>query len=235
MITRRMDQYKEKYRGPHHVLEVRPGKGPDRPSPVVRHRAAAVLAGPVRRRQEGERRMGVLQLVQHRDGDRRRRTRATRPLRPASRKNDMDYLHVVNWKKAEEVCQGRASTRSINGMNVIPLETAIAEGLLYFMPEPKSPHGVDVTPDGEYIIVGGKLDTARHRLLASRRSRTPSTNNEVDGQGCLRRPGPRLRRRHGGAGGARPGPAAHPVRRQGLRLHQRCSWIAPWPAGRWAA
>lgn len=27
------------------------------------------------------------------------------------------------------------------------------------IPEPKSPHGVDVSPDGRYIIVCGKLDT----------------------------------------------------------------------------
>jgi len=30
--------------------------------------------------------------------------------------------------------------------------------LLYFTPEPKSPHGADVTPGGEFIVVGGKLD-----------------------------------------------------------------------------
>jgi nitrous-oxide reductase len=36
---------------------------------------------------------------------------------------------------------------------------AIKEGLLFLIPEPKSPHGVDVTPDGKYIIVSGKLDT----------------------------------------------------------------------------
>ena len=27
------------------------------------------------------------------------------------------------------------------------------------IPEPKSPHGVDVSPDGRYIVIGGKLDT----------------------------------------------------------------------------
>ena len=25
---------------------------------------------------------------------------------------DFDYLHIINWKKAEEVVQGRASSRS---------------------------------------------------------------------------------------------------------------------------
>ena len=79
-------------------------------------------------------------------------------LESGASKNDMDYLHVINWRKAAEVAAaGKVDT--INGMKVIRLETAIAEGLLYFIPEPKSPHGVDVTPDGKDIVVGGKLDT----------------------------------------------------------------------------
>jgi nitrous-oxide reductase len=44
-------------------------------------------------------------------------------------------------------------------MRVIPLDVAAAEGVLFFAPEPKSPHGCDVTPDGKYVVVGGKLDT----------------------------------------------------------------------------
>jgi nitrous-oxide reductase len=35
----------------------------------------------------------------------------------------------------------------------------VKEGILFLVPEPKSPHGVDVTPDGKYIIVSGKLDS----------------------------------------------------------------------------
>jgi nitrous-oxide reductase len=34
----------------------------------------------------------------------------------------------------------------------------VAEGLVYQVPEPKSPHGVDVSPDGKYLVVAGKLD-----------------------------------------------------------------------------
>ena len=30
-------------------------------------------------------------------------------------------------------------------------------GLVYFLPTPKSPHGVDVDPTGEYIVGSGKL------------------------------------------------------------------------------
>ena len=71
--------------------------------------------------------------------------------------NDMDYLHIIDLETAAEVATGDA-TVEINGMTVIPLDVAISEGLLYFAPEPKSPHGVDVSPDGEYLVVAGKLD-----------------------------------------------------------------------------
>ncbi|MBI4809354.1 MAG: Sec-dependent nitrous-oxide reductase [Nitrosomonadales bacterium] len=71
---------------------------------------------------------------------------------------DTDYLHVINWRKAAElVAQGKA--KKINGHDVIMMETAIKEGILFLVPEPKSPHGVDVTPDGKFMVVAGKLDT----------------------------------------------------------------------------
>ena len=71
---------------------------------------------------------------------------------------DTDYMHVINWKKAAElVAAGKG--KKINGHNVLMMETAIKEGILFLIPEPKSPHGVDVTPDGTKIIVAGKLDT----------------------------------------------------------------------------
>lgn len=79
------------------------------------------------------------------------------PFEAGTAKNDTDYLHIFDWKKAEAVFQA-GNYDTINGMAVIRLETAIEEGLLYFTPEPKSPHGSDVTPGGEYIVVGGKLD-----------------------------------------------------------------------------
>ncbi len=71
---------------------------------------------------------------------------------------DTDYMHVINWKRAAElVAEGKA--KKINGHNVLMMETAIKEGILFLIPEPKSPHGVDVTPDGKNIVVAGKLDT----------------------------------------------------------------------------
>lgn len=72
--------------------------------------------------------------------------------------NDMDYLHVIDWKKAEAlVAAGKTTT--INGIRVISLADAAAEHVLTFVGEPKSPHGCDVTPDGTAVVVGGKLDT----------------------------------------------------------------------------
>jgi nitrous-oxide reductase len=71
---------------------------------------------------------------------------------------DTDYMHVINWKRAAElVAAGKA--KKINGHDVLMMETAIKEGILFLIPEPKSPHGVDVTPDGKLITVAGKLDT----------------------------------------------------------------------------
>ncbi|NUM49022.1 MAG: Sec-dependent nitrous-oxide reductase, partial [Anaerolineales bacterium] len=79
------------------------------------------------------------------------------PFEAGTTKNDTDYLHIINWKKAAEVYQA-GKVDMINGMAVIRLQTAIDEGLLFFTPEPKSPHGADVTPGGEFVVVGGKLD-----------------------------------------------------------------------------
>ena len=70
---------------------------------------------------------------------------------------DRDYLHVINLDKAIEIAQS-GNTFDVNGFPVIGLQTSIDEGLLYFVPEPKSPHGSDVTPKGDYIVVSGKLD-----------------------------------------------------------------------------
>jgi nitrous-oxide reductase len=80
------------------------------------------------------------------------------PIESGASQNDMDYLHVINWKRAEELVNaGRATT--IKGVKVLPLAVTAAEGVLALIGEPKSPHGCDVTPDGTGIVVGGKLDT----------------------------------------------------------------------------
>ncbi|MEP0845411.1 MAG: Sec-dependent nitrous-oxide reductase, partial [Phycisphaerae bacterium] len=79
------------------------------------------------------------------------------PFEAGVSQNDNDYLHIIDWKKAAAVFQA-GKFEKVNDFAVLPLQTLIDEGVLFFAPEPKSPHGVDVTPKGEYIVVGGKLD-----------------------------------------------------------------------------
>ncbi|OQY84612.1 MAG: cytochrome C [Chloroflexi bacterium UTCFX4] len=79
------------------------------------------------------------------------------PFEAGTSKNDTDYLHIINWKKAEELFKA-GKTEKVKDMALIRLDTAIKEGVVFFTPEPKSPHGADVTPGGEYVVVGGKLD-----------------------------------------------------------------------------
>ena len=80
------------------------------------------------------------------------------------------------------------------------------------------PHGVDVDPTGEYIVAGGKLATVIpvHSLLEDAEG---DRRQGVRGRGS-RHPGAQVRGHHRRRSAeARPRPAAHGVRRQGLRLH----------------
>jgi len=79
------------------------------------------------------------------------------PFEAGASAAENDYLHVINLEKAVETAASQ-NTVDVNGLAMIPLQTAIDEGLLYFVPEPKSPHGVDVAPKGDYMVVSGKLD-----------------------------------------------------------------------------
>jgi nitrous-oxide reductase len=97
-------------------------------------------------------------------------------LERGASQNDKDFIAAVNWKRAEEcVRQGRATREPgryahnwmdeghvarhemLSGTTVLDPRTCA--GLVYFMPTPKSPHGVDVDPSGELIVGGGKLAT----------------------------------------------------------------------------
>ena len=80
------------------------------------------------------------------------------PFEAGCSSKDTDFMHVTNWKKAEELVKA-GKVKKVNGSYLITMKQAIKEGLLYLVPEPKSPHGVDVTPDGTLIIVSGKLDS----------------------------------------------------------------------------
>jgi nitrous-oxide reductase len=75
-------------------------------------------------------------------------------LEVTASQRDKDYILMVDYREAEKaMAAGKA--RTIGGAPVLDPKTA--EGVAYFMPLAKSPHGVDVSPDGQWIIGSGKL------------------------------------------------------------------------------
>jgi nitrous-oxide reductase len=89
--------------------------------------------------------------------------------------NDKDYLMAVNWKLAAKyAAEGKAREIPANyAHNKLNHETHMATStmkksvrillpeecpeMLYLIPVPKSPHGIDVDPTGQYMCVSGKL------------------------------------------------------------------------------
>jgi nitrous-oxide reductase len=67
---------------------------------------------------------------------------------------ERDYAAVVNWRAADQAIKdGKATT--MGGVPVI--DPAKVPGVIYFLPVPKSPHGIDTDPSGRWIVAGGKL------------------------------------------------------------------------------
>ncbi|UBB90837.1 Sec-dependent nitrous-oxide reductase [Candidatus Kaistella beijingensis] len=89
--------------------------------------------------------------------------------------NDKDFIMAVNWKKAAELVKagkGRKvqteyahnkfdekthTATSTMKKEVTVLSVEDMKEAMYLIPCPKSPHGCDVDPTGEYIIGSGKL------------------------------------------------------------------------------
>lgn len=88
---------------------------------------------------------------------------------------DKDFILAINWKKAEEyVKAGKAKKMKTKYMHnvydekthtatstlkeeVLMLDPTELKDFCYFIPCPKSPHGCDTDPTGEYIVGSGKL------------------------------------------------------------------------------
>lgn len=89
--------------------------------------------------------------------------------------NDKDFIMAVNWKKAEEYLKAgkgkkvaveyahnkfdeetHTATSTIK-KEVTVLTASELKDICYLIPCPKSPHGCDVDPTGEYIVGSGKL------------------------------------------------------------------------------
>ena len=88
---------------------------------------------------------------------------------------DKDFIMAVNWKKAEEYIKAGKGKKqavkyahnkwdekthtatSVMKTEVLVLDAAALKDICYMIPCPKSPHGCDVDPTGEYIVGSGKL------------------------------------------------------------------------------
>jgi nitrous-oxide reductase len=68
--------------------------------------------------------------------------------------NEMDYVAAVNWIEAQKAVDAGKATM-IGGAPV--LDPKNVKDIVYLIPTPKSPHGVDVNPTGEYVCASGKL------------------------------------------------------------------------------
>ena len=80
--------------------------------------------------------------------------RATGKLEVTASQRDRDYIAAVDWRAAEKaIADGKGEV--IDGVKVI--DPKKVPGIVYLMPCGKSPHGVDVSPDGKWIIGSGKL------------------------------------------------------------------------------
>ncbi|WP_394346273.1 Sec-dependent nitrous-oxide reductase [Maribacter caenipelagi] len=89
--------------------------------------------------------------------------------------NDKDFIAAINWKKIEEYVNNGGGTKmpanyahnvynesthmatSTMKKEVLTVDPLKVPGAVYFLPTPKSPHGVDIDPTGEFIIGNGKL------------------------------------------------------------------------------
>ena len=70
---------------------------------------------------------------------------------------DRDYLYVFNIANIERAVQEGTTTRV--GTSEVPVVDARGDNGPYVLriPVPKSPHGVNISPDGKYAVVAGKL------------------------------------------------------------------------------
>ncbi|MFN8281244.1 MAG: Sec-dependent nitrous-oxide reductase [Saprospiraceae bacterium] len=101
--------------------------------------------------------------------------RANTLLEVNASQKDKDFIMAVNWKKAEEYLKaGKGMKKNVRYAHnvyseithtatstieneVMVLDPKDCPDMVYFMPCPKSPHGCDTDPTGEYIVGSGKL------------------------------------------------------------------------------
>jgi nitrous-oxide reductase len=112
--------------------------------------------------------------------------------------NDKDFIAAINWKKIEEYVNNGGGKKvpanyahnvyddkthtatSTMKKEVLVVDPTEVPGAVYFMPTPKSPHGCDVDPSGEYIVGSGKL-AAELTVHSFSKMLTAIENEDFDG------------------------------------------------------
>jgi nitrous-oxide reductase len=111
---------------------------------------------------------------------------------------DKDFIMAVNWKKAEEyIAAGKGTKEKVKYAHntydekthsatskieeeVLVLDVTQFPDIVYFIPCPKSPHGCDVDPSGEYIVGSGKL-AAMMPVFSFGKIQTAIQNKDYEG------------------------------------------------------
>lgn len=113
--------------------------------------------------------------------------------------NDKDFIAAVNWKKIEEYVNNGGGTKmpanyahnvysdethmatSTMMKEVITIDPTEVPGAVFLLPTPKSPHGCDVDPSGEYIVGNGKL-SADLTIHSFTKMQDAIANEKFDGE-----------------------------------------------------
>ncbi|MFQ5478681.1 MAG: TAT-dependent nitrous-oxide reductase [Candidatus Binatia bacterium] len=67
---------------------------------------------------------------------------------------DRDYLVVFNWARIRKALEDK-KYKIADGIKM--LDGGPGSGLTLYIPVPKNPHGVNISPDGKYAVVSGKV------------------------------------------------------------------------------
>jgi nitrous-oxide reductase len=112
---------------------------------------------------------------------------------------DKDFIMAVNWKKAKEYIKAgkgkhtptkyahnvyNESTHSATSemkTDVLILDSKELKDICYMIPCPKSPHGCDVDPTGEFIVGSGKL-AALIPVFSFDKIQTAIKNKQFEGE-----------------------------------------------------
>ena len=76
-------------------------------------------------------------------------------LEVGASQRERDMAAFVNWERAEEAVEN-GKYEEIDGVPVI--DPSEVQDVMYYVPLAKSPHGIDVAPNGRWIVGSGKLE-----------------------------------------------------------------------------